>query len=71
VDEWSGLLAGESAMGRSVGALLIIGLGVVFLLHNLGLFSLDQVFKWWPILLIGMGLAMLVSRFGGSTPSGS
>ena len=72
VDEWSGLISGQSAMGRSMGALLLIGLGVIFLLHNMGWFSLEAIFKFWPLLLIGLGLAMLVQRFGGgSSQAGS
>jgi len=82
VDEWSGLFATSAEAGhgqasamisgpRSGGALVLIGLGVMLLLGNLGYLHLGQILKWWPLLLIGIGASMLVNRLGsGSGPQG-
>jgi len=51
-----------------MGAVFLIGLGVIFLANNLGWFDLETIFKFWPLLLIGLGAAMLVQRVGGGSP---
>ena len=73
VDEWSGLLSSQSAssnpsgMGpRAGGAIFLIGLGVLILLSNLGYLSINQIMKFWPLILIAAGISMLASRMGGS-----
>ncbi len=83
VDEWSGLFASSAEIGpgqsggmtsgaRSGGALVLIAIGVMLLLSNLGLLSLGQIMKWWPLLLIGIGASMLVNRLSsnGHGPQG-
>jgi hypothetical protein len=48
-----------------VGPLILIGLGVAFLLSNLGLLSVDvweALLRLWPILLIAVGLDILFGR---------
>ena len=44
--------------------LLLIVLGVLFLLSNLGLLPhLGPLFaRWWPLILIAVGLSMLLRR---------
>lgn len=44
------------------GAVVLIALGVFFLLSNLGLLRMSQV---WPLLLIGLGLWIAFKRTGG------
>jgi hypothetical protein len=41
----------------------LIVFGVLFLLNNLDLLRIAAVFKFWPVLLIGAGVAMLYARF--------
>jgi hypothetical protein len=60
--EWLGL--GEVRMGAPVGAALLIGLGVLFLLDNLGLPVFRHVGKFWPVLLIVVGVVLLQKRMG-------
>ena len=60
--EWLGL--GEVKMGAPVGAALLIGLGVLFLLDNLGLPVFHHVGKFWPVLLIVVGVVLLQKRMG-------
>src|ERR1700687_5187400 len=54
-----------------VGALVLIGLGAIFLLHTLDIwdFSAHRV---WPLLLIGIGAFLLLRRLGliGEVPPG-
>jgi lia operon protein LiaF len=50
---------------RSVfGAVVLIALGVLFLLSNLGYIPhLGQLFaRWWPLILIAVGVSLLFSR---------
>lgn len=47
---------------RFLGGLLLLGLGVLFLLSNLGYFSWGAVGRWWPLLLIAIGLIILLRR---------
>lgn len=49
-----------------VAPLLLICLGVVFLLDNLGVLDFDRVFRFWPVLMIGLGVYMLYLRLTGS-----
>ncbi|HEY43919.1 MAG TPA: cell wall-active antibiotics response protein [Anaerolineae bacterium] len=57
--------------GGLVGPLLLIGLGVIFLLNNLGVLAVniwDVIFRLWPVILIAIGLDLLIGRrsVGGS-----
>lgn len=47
-----------------IGALVLIVLGVLFLLSNLGLIPrLGPLFaQWWPLILIIVGVSLLVRR---------
>lgn len=47
-----------------VGALILIVLGTLFLLSNLGLLpALGPLFaKWWPLILIAVGVGLLLRR---------
>lgn len=49
--------------GRMTIALIIIVIGVVFLLQNLGFFSSGVWGMIWPLALIIVGLAMLAGYF--------
>ena len=75
VDEWSGVFSSDTAQAqsgganggsmvgpRSGGAIFLIALGALLLLGNLGYISLHQVLRFWPLILIGLGVAMLVRR---------
>jgi hypothetical protein len=78
VPEWFGL--GDLKMNAPVGAALLIGLGALFLLDNLGIPVFHHLGRYWPVLLIVIGVILLQKRMGGrggpppgldgSTPSG-
>jgi TM2 domain-containing membrane protein YozV len=58
--EWFGL--SDMKMDAPLGAVVLIGLGVMFLLDNLGVPIFSQIGKFWPVLLIVLGLALLQKR---------
>jgi hypothetical protein len=51
--------------GRPVGPILIIGLGVLLLLHNFDWFPFYRLQQFWPLLLIVAGVVMFRNRLGG------
>ena len=69
--EWFGL--GDMKMNAPISAALLIGLGVLFLLDNFGIPVIRELGKFWPVLLIAVGLILLQRRMGGGSsqrPSG-
>jgi len=61
LDEFSGL--SRSGPGHSSGsAITLIVIGSVFLLNTLGVVEMHQILRFWPVLLIGLGVSMLHSR---------
>lgn len=63
---------GDLKVRAPVGAALLIGLGVLFLLDNLGVPIINQLGKFWPVLLIVCGFLLLKRRMGnGSIPPDS
>ena len=40
----------------------LIIVGAVFLLNTLGIFPLHHILRFWPVLLIALGINMLHSR---------
>ena len=48
-----------------VGPVILIGLGVIFLLNNMGVLAWsvwEVIFRLWPILLVALGLEIILSR---------
>jgi hypothetical protein len=71
VDEWSSLLPRSSAASGSrlpIGPIVLIALGVLFLLDNLGLLPISEILRFWPLLLIGVGVYSLYTRLSGPLP---
>jgi LiaI-LiaF-like transmembrane region len=65
VDEFSSLLPMRGSHFPAVPVILI-ALGVVFLLNNLGILELSRALRYWPVLLIALGVYMLYGRFAAS-----
>jgi hypothetical protein len=65
--------AGEKFEGTKVpaGAAILIGLGVIFLLHTAGLFEFG-LDRFWPLILIFLGVWLFAKHWGliGGTPAG-
>ncbi|WP_341678324.1 DUF5668 domain-containing protein [Niveibacterium sp. SC-1] len=53
-------------MSNRIGPIILIIVGSLFLLNNLGLFNLRSLFHyfgtWWPLILIVVGVAGLIGR---------
>ncbi len=53
----------SGSRGLVAGA-IIAGIGVVFLLQNLGILYFDDVWQFWPVILIAFGIARATSSYG-------
>lgn len=51
-----------------IGPIVLIAVGVLFLLDNLGLLPLSDILRFWPLILIGVGVYSLYSRLSGPLP---
>ncbi len=49
---------------RPIGAIILIGLGVLFLLDNFHIFDFIRIGRLWPLILIGVGLYMFRNKLG-------
>ncbi len=52
--------------GAVVGPVILIGLGIIFLLNNLGYLDWNVweiIFRLWPIMLVAVGLDLLFGRY--------
>ena len=67
VDEFSSLMPGHGGSRFPVAPILLIALGVVFLLNNLEIFELRRMLRYWPVMLIALGLYMLYMRMTASS----
>jgi hypothetical protein len=66
VDEYSSIL--DMRGGRNhvpMAGIVLIGLGALLLLHTLDLLDFEYVTRFWPVLLIGLGVYLLAGRFFG------
>ncbi|WP_229740981.1 LiaI-LiaF-like domain-containing protein [Silvibacterium dinghuense] len=52
----------QSARREPMGAIVLIGLGVLFLLNTLDVFRFDWLKHLWPLLIIALGAWMLIRR---------
>ena len=64
--EWLGL--GDLKMNAPIGAAILIGLGALFLLDNFGIPVFSQIGRFWPVLLIALGVWLLQRRMSRPAP---
>ena len=63
VDEFSGLVRRGGTQSRfPVAPVLLIAFGVLFLLDNLDVLKIGRLIRYWPALLIALGLYLLYER---------
>lgn len=62
VDEFSSIFPLEQQTGLPVGPMVMIMIGIVFLLNTLEIVRLYQILRWWPVLLILLGVYLMVAR---------
>ena len=65
--EWFGV--SDMKLDAPLGAVILIGLGAMFLLDNLGVPIFSQIGKFWPVLLIALGIAMIQKRLRYGNPA--
>lgn len=72
VDEWSSLISQNrlTTARTPIGPIVLILLGVLFLLDSLHLISFQEIGRFWPVILIVAGAAMLYSRLGSAAQPG-
>jgi hypothetical protein len=49
---------------QPVGPIILIAMGGLFLLNNFGFFSFFQIHRFWPVILIAVGILMFRNRMG-------
>lgn len=67
VDEFSSLIPSRSSSRFPVAPVLLIALGVIFLLNNLEIFELRRMLRYWPVMMIGLGVYLLYLRMAGGS----
>ncbi len=70
VEEFSSLLDVRSGARSPLVPLLLILLGGLFLLNNLGVLPMREVLRFWPVLLIAIGVWMLMEQVRGGSRNG-
>ena len=67
VDEFSGLVRARGAQSRfPMAPVLLITFGILFLLDNLDLLKIGRLLRYWPALLIVLGVYLLYERIAES-----
>ena len=67
VDEFSSVLPMRGGPNFPAAPVIMIALGVVFLLSNLGLLEIRRMLRYWPVLLIALGVYLLYARLAFAT----
>jgi hypothetical protein len=67
VDEFSSLIPSRHSSRFPAIPLLLIALGVVFLLNNLEIFDFRKMVRFWPVMMIGLGVYLLYLRLAGDS----
>jgi LiaI-LiaF-like transmembrane region len=68
VDEFSSLVPARGGSKFPVAPILLIFLGVIFLLNNLDIFELRRMLRYWPVMMIALGVYLLYLRMSPPPP---
>lgn len=69
VEEFSSLFDVKASHGRfPMGAIVLIGLGFLLLLDTTDIVSMEVFARYWPALLIGLGIYLLYARLNPAAP---
>lgn len=55
----------DTGRDRNIAGLMLILVGLFFLLNQLDILSMREIFKFWPVLLIITGIVVLFGAFSG------
>jgi hypothetical protein len=67
VEEFSSLFEVKHTSSKfPIGAILLIGIGFILLLDTTDIISMERFERYWPLLMIGVGLYMLYARLNPS-----
>lgn len=56
----------------AVFGVILVGLGGIFILQNLGAIDAGDIGSWWPVILIGFGIASVIApRDAGDSGGGA
>lgn len=70
LDEFSSIMPLHSPRRRfPAGPVILIGFGVLFLMNTMDILRFDRLIRFWPVLLILVGVYMLYERMTGPTAS--
>jgi hypothetical protein len=62
----SGACGGPNATGGMIIGLAVITVGVLFLLRNVGVLYFDDIWQYWPVILIVVGISKLANTHSAS-----
>lgn len=68
VDEFSSLMPTAGGSRFPIVPILLIVFGTVFLLDTLEIYEIRRLVRFWPVLMIGLGVYLLIVRFRGDKP---
>jgi len=51
---------------QRIPALVLVAIGAIFLLRNFHVVRFHDIFVYWPVILIIVGVAMLADRLNGT-----
>jgi hypothetical protein len=71
VDEFSSVLPLKPGGGFPAAPVFLIAAGVLFLLNNLDVLRISRMLKFWPVILIGLGIYMLYARLASGRADGA
>ncbi len=69
VDEFSGLVHLKGPESSLLAPAILIAGGILFLLLNFGLINFYEIVRFWPVVLIVIGVYMLYARYSGRSES--
>jgi len=53
----------RSGVTRAIGGVVVLGLGVAFLLNNVGAINIGTVMDdWWPMIIVAVGIWLLIDN---------
>ena len=61
---YGGISVGHGPGGRVVIGTIVLLLGILFLLENLGIVYIERVWQFWPVIFIGIGIARVFDGRG-------